>query len=231
MDPATCREGVRLPGRIRKSPEPGRSQRCKLLVIPPAWEQVWICPVPNGHLQAVGTDDAGRRQYLYHEQWRVKRDRLKYDRVLELAARLPAARRSVETHLQLPGMPYQRALGTAFRLLDLGFFRIGGEAYAEANNSYGLATIQKEHVTIEDGAVIFNYVAKSGQERYVALADDLVLQAVRDLLARRGGEPELLAYKEEGHWHESVPTTSTAIIKTSSARRCRRRTSAPGTAL
>ncbi|HTF41509.1 MAG TPA: DNA topoisomerase IB, partial [Propionibacteriaceae bacterium] len=171
-------------------------QRCKLLVIPPAWEQVWICPVPNGHLQAVGTDDAGRRQYLYHEQWRVKRDQLKYDRVLELAARLPAARRSVETHLQLTGMPYQRALGTAFRLLDLGFFRIGGEAYAEANHSYGLATIQKEHVTIESGAVIFNYLAKAGQERYVALADELVLGAVRELLARRGGGPELLAYKD-----------------------------------
>ena len=95
--------------------------------------------MPNGHLQAVGTDDAGRRQYLYHEQWRVKRDRLKYDKVLEVAARLPAARRTVAKHLQLAGMPYQRALGTAFRLLDLGFFRIGGEAYAEANNSYATA--------------------------------------------------------------------------------------------
>jgi DNA topoisomerase I len=195
----------------RLSPE--QSQRCKLLVIPPAWEQVWICPVPNGHLQAVGTDDAGRRQYLYHEQWRVKRDRLKYDRLLELAARLPAARRSVETHLQLPGMPYQRALGTAFRLLDLGFFRIGGEAYAEVNNSYGLATIQKEHVQIETGAVIFNYVAKSGQERYVALADDLVLRAVRDLLARRGGGPELLAYKERRRWHDVSSNDINSYLK------------------
>jgi DNA topoisomerase I len=188
-------------------------QRCKLLVIPPAWEQVWICPVPNGHLQAVGTDDAGRRQYLYHEQWRVKRDRLKYDRVLELAARLPAARGSVQTHLKLAGMPYQRALGTAFRLLDLGFFRIGGEAYAEANNSYGLATIQKEHVTIESGAVIFNYLAKSGQERYVALADDLVLRAVRELLARRGGGPELLAYKDGRLWHDVSSNDINSYLK------------------
>ncbi|HJV14136.1 MAG TPA: DNA topoisomerase IB, partial [Propionibacteriaceae bacterium] len=181
---------------------PEQIQRCKLLVIPPAWEQVWICPVPNGHLQAVGTDDAGRRQYLYHEQWRLKRDQLKHDRVLQVAARLPAARQAVAQDLQLEGMPYERALGTAFRLLDLGFFRIGGEAYAEANNSYGLATIHKEHVSIENGAVIFNYVAKSGQERYVALADELVLQAVRDLLARRGGGPELLAYKDGRHWHD-----------------------------
>ena len=189
-------------------------QRCKLLVIPPAWEQVWICPVPNGHLQAVGTDDAGRRQYLYHEQWRLKRDRLKHDRVLQVAARLPEARRAVARDLQLEGMPYERALGTAFRLLDLGFFRIGGEAYAEANNSYGLATIHKEHVSIENGTVIFNYVAKSGQERYVALADDLVLQAVRDLLARRGGGPELLAYRDGRHWRDVSSTDINSYIKT-----------------
>jgi DNA topoisomerase I len=189
-------------------------QRCKLLVIPPAWEQVWICPVPNGHLQAVGIDDAGRRQYLYHEQWRLKRDRLKHDKVLEVAARLPEARRAVAQDLQLEGMPYERALGTAFRLLDLGFFRIGGEAYAEANNSYGLATIHKEHVSVENGSVIFNYVAKSGQERYVALADDLVLRAVRDLLARRSGGPELLAYKDGRRWRDVSSTDINSYIKT-----------------
>ena len=194
--------------------DPEQIQRCKLLVIPPAWQQVWICPVPNGHLQAVGVDDAGRRQYLYHEQWRLKRDRLKHDRVLEVAARLPTARQTVAQDLQLEGMPYERALGTAFRLLDLGFFRIGGEAYAEANNSYGLATIHKEHVSIENGSVIFNYVAKSGQERYVALADDLVRSAVRDLLARRGGGPELLAYKDGKHWHDVSSTDINSYIKT-----------------
>jgi len=189
-------------------------QRCRLLVIPPAWEQVWICPAPNGHLQAVGIDDAGRRQYLYHEQWRLQRDRLKYDTVLQIAARLPSARRDVAKDLQLEGMPYERALGTAFRLLDLGFFRIGGEAYAESNNSYGLATIKKEHVSIDKGSVIFNYVAKSGQERYVALADDLVLQAVRELLARRGGGPELLAYKDRRQWHDVNSADINNYIKT-----------------
>ena len=177
-------------------------ERCKLLVIPPAWEQVWICPAPNGHLQAVGTDDAGRRQYIYHEQWRINRDKSKHDRVLTVAERLPLARKRVANDLKLDGMPRERALATAFRLLDLGFFRIGGEAYAEANNSYGLATVRKEHVTMKGGSVIFEYTAKSGQERYVALADDLVAAAVRDLLRRRRGGPELLAYKECGRWHD-----------------------------
>jgi DNA topoisomerase I len=197
--------GARLP--------PEDAERCKLLVIPPAWEQVWICPVPNGHMQAVGTDDAGRRQYLYHQQWRINRDKSKHDRVLTVAARLPDARKAVVKDLRLEGMPFERALATAFRLLDLGFFRIGGEAYAETNNSYGLATIQTEHVSIEGSTVVFDYVAKSGQERYVALADDLVRQAVRDLLRRRGGGPELLAYRDGKTWHDVSSADINAYIK------------------
>ena len=197
--------GVRLP--------PEDRERCVRLVIPPAWEEVWICRRPNGHLQAVGTDAAGRRQYLYHPEWRRKRDESKHDRVLEVAGRLPRARRRVAVHLQLDGMPYERALATAFRLLDLGFFRIGGEAYAEANHSYGLATIRKEHVTVESRTVVFDFVAKSGQERYVALADDLVRASVRDLLRRRSGGPELLAYKDGRRWKDVTSTDINAYVK------------------
>jgi DNA topoisomerase-1 len=193
--------------------EPESVDRCKLLVIPPAWKQVWICPVPNGHLQAVGTDDAGRRQYLYHPQWRINRDKSKHDRVLTVAARLPEARESVAGDLKLDGMPYERALATAFRLLDLGFFRIGGEAYAEANNSYGLATIQKQHVSIQGTTVVFDYIAKSGQERYIALADEEVRHAVRDLLRRRSGGPELLAYRDNGTWRDVSSADINAYIK------------------
>ncbi|GAA1429563.1 DNA topoisomerase IB [Microlunatus lacustris] len=190
------------------------AERCKLLVIPPAWQQVWICPVPNGHIQAVGTDDAGRRQYLYHEQWRRKRDQSKHDRVLEVAAKLPLARRRVARHLRLPGMPYERALGTAFRLLDLGFFRIGGEAYAESNQSYGLATIQKEHVSLEGRSVVFDYIAKSGKERYIALGDDLVRASVQLLLDRDEGGPELLAYQtEDGEWKDVGTTDINSYVK------------------
>jgi DNA topoisomerase I len=188
-------------------------ERCKQLVIPPAWQKVWICPAPNGHIQAVGTDDAGRRQYLYHPYWRLKRDQSKHDRVLTVAARLPTARRRVIKHLRMEGMPYERALAAAFRLLDLGFFRIGGEAYAEANNSYGLATIQKEHVSIQGHTVVFDYVAKSGQERYVALADNLVRAAVRDLLSRSDSGPELLAYEDSTGWHDINSTEINSYIK------------------
>ena len=192
---------------------PDERERCLQLVIPPAWEEVWICQHPNGHLQAVGTDDAGRRQYLYHPEWRRKRDESKHDRVLQVASRLPRARRRVAVHLQQEGMSYERALATAFRLLDLGFFRIGGEAYAESHHSYGLATIRKEHVTLENGTVVFDFIAKSGQERYVALADDLVRRSVADLLRRRGGGPELLAYKDGRQWKDVTSSDINAYIK------------------
>ena len=188
-------------------------ERCVSLVIPPAWEDVWICPLPNGHIQAVGTDEAGRRQYRYHEQWRIKRDAAKHERVLEAAQNLPAARRQAGKHLRLDGMPRERAMGTAFRLLDLGFFRIGGEAYAEENHSYGLATIRREHVSFEGKQVVFDYVAKSGKERYIALVDKPVMEAVRELVDRDDDNPELLAYQAEGVWHDVTSTEINEYIK------------------
>jgi DNA topoisomerase IB len=161
------------------------------LVIPPAWQDVWICPYENGHLQAVGTDDAGRRQYLYHPDWRAKRDRAKHDRVLEVGRRLPRARAKVRRYLAEEGMSRRRALATAFRLLDLGLFRIGGEAYADENGSYGLATIEKRHVCIRGDSIVFAYQAKSGQEHHVTVIDKPARDAVATLLRRRGGGPQL----------------------------------------
>ena len=188
--------------------------RCRALTIPPAWREVWICPLANGHLQAVGTDDAGRRQYLYHPAWRERRDKAKFERVLDVAARLPRARTVVRDHLALPGMPRERALGAAFRLLDLGFFRIGGEAYAEDNGSYGLATIEKQHVHIDNNSIVFEYPAKWGQERLVAVADDAVRTAVTELHRRRGGGPQLLAYRDGRRWRDISSSDINAYLKT-----------------
>jgi DNA topoisomerase IB len=161
----------------------------------------------------------------------VARDRLKHDKVLEVAAQLPAARRAVAQDLELEGMPYERALGTAFRLLDLGFFRIGGEAYAEANNSFGLATIHKEHVSIESGSVIFNYVAKSGQEgtsrSLMILFYEPSATYWRDVVAGQNSSHTRM----DGIGGMSAPMTSTAISRRTLVMRCRPRTSAPGTGL
>lgn len=176
--------------------------RVKGLGIPPAWREVWICPDPNGHLQAVGMDAAGRRQYIYHEAWRKRRDQAKFDHMMDFAAALPPMRAVTLGHLQLDGQPREKTLGLAVRLLDRGFFRIGSEGYVEENQSYGLATIQKRHVSIKDSEVIFDYRSKSGRRRIWSTVDPLMLEVIASLKRRRGGGPELLAYKNGRIWSD-----------------------------
>ncbi len=177
--------------------------RIRALVIPPAWTDVWICPWPTGHLQAVGTDAKGRRQYRYHDAWRTRRDQEKFDHMLAFARCLPQLRRVCTAHLEEEGLTCSRVLACAVRLLDLGFFRIGTEGYAEQNQSYGLATIRKDHVRLLDGrAVEFDYVAKSGKQRLQTVVDPAVYEVVAALKRRRGGGPDLLAYRDEAGWHD-----------------------------
>jgi len=178
------------------------------LVIPPAWEDVWICPLPNGHIQATGTDARGRRQYRYHDTWRSQRDRHKFDHMLKVAAALPRVRRVCAAHLALDGLGADKVLAAAVRLLDIGFFRVGGAEYAEENGSYGLATLLREHARIAGDEVVFDYPAKSGRERIQSVADAEVRSVVAALKARRGGGAELLAYREAGRW---VDVTSADI--------------------
>ncbi len=174
--------------------------RCKALVIPPAWEEVWICPAPNGHIQAVGVDAAGRRQYLYHPEWRVKRDQMKFDRVAEVARRLPKARAAILEHIALDGMPVERAAATAVRLLDLGYFRIGSDSYADSNGSFGLTTLEKRHVRRQRDRLVFCFTGKSGIEHCIEIDDPLAVSAVETMRRRRGGGDRLLAYKASRLW-------------------------------
>jgi DNA topoisomerase-1 len=178
------------------------AERIASLAIPPAWTDVWICPYPNGHLQAVGTDAAGRRQYLYHPVWRAKRDAMKFDRVMEAAEHLPDARRQVMTHLVLDGMPPERASAVAFRLLDLGAFRIGNDVYADTNGSFGLTTLERRHVRHHRGRLVFRFTGKSGVEHRVELEDPHVLPALDRMRRRRGGSARLLAYQEGRRWRD-----------------------------
>jgi DNA topoisomerase I len=178
-------------------------QRIDELRIPPAWEDVWICPLPNGHLQATGVDAAGRKQYLYHPQWRTRRDQEKFDEMIDFARALPEMRVKIARELSKKGMTRERVLACAVRLLDRGFFRVGGEDYAVENESYGLATMRKEHVTVaRSGAITFDYPAKSGQRRVQSLVDPEVLDVVRRLKRRRGGGDELLAYQDGRRWRD-----------------------------
>lgn len=176
--------------------------RIRNLGIPPAWKDVWICVDPKGHIQAIGTDAAGRKQYLYHEAWRRRRDQQKFDKMVRFAEVLPKVRVATNDHLVLPGMPRERALACAVRLLDRGFFRLGGETYAETNQTYGLATIRKDHVKLTKGEVMFDYIAKSGKQRLQSVVDPMVYDAVLALKRRRGGGPELLAYRHGKVWRD-----------------------------
>jgi len=174
--------------------------RIRSLAIPPAWKDVWICPYPSGHIQAVGTDDAGRRQYLYHPDWRVKRDQMKFDRVAEAARKLPRARREVLAHLGLEGMPLERASAAAVRLLDLGYFRIGSDAYTDTNGSFGLTTLERRHVRCRGQRLVFSFTGKSGIEHTIEIEDDVVRAALDRMRRRRGGGHRLLAYQNSRRW-------------------------------
>jgi len=180
--------------------DPEVLERIRALVIPPAWEEVWICPYPMGHIQATGMDVAGRKQYRYHDRWRERRDAQKFDTMVDFARVLPRVRDRVNEDLAHDGMSRERVLAGAVRLLDRGFFRIGSEGYAEQNETYGLATIRKDHVRVRDGAVAFDYVAKGRKRQVHQMIDADLLVLVETLKRRRGGGPELLAYKRGGRW-------------------------------
>jgi DNA topoisomerase IB len=183
--------------------DPETLNRIRALVIPPAWEDVWISPQSDGHIQAVGTDAAGRRQYRYHDLWRAERDKAKHDRVLEFGRILPKVRTVVARHLAGDGLSRERVLAAAVRLIDLGFFRPGGEEYAAENGTYGLATIHKEHVTCHHGQLVFDYTGKSSKHREQYVADPAVCTVVTKLKRRRGRpEDELLAFRSGQRWHD-----------------------------
>jgi DNA topoisomerase-1 len=175
-------------------------ERIRQLAIPPAWKEVWICPDPFGHIQATGYDEAGRKQYLYHERWQQRQAERKFELVREFALALPKLRRAVTADLRRQGMPRERALACAIRLLDLGFFRVGSEVYAEENESFGLATVRREHVTIKRGEVVFDFPAKSGQRRVQSIRDAAARRAIEAMHRRRSGPEDLLAYRAGREW-------------------------------
>src|SRR5436190_4590118 len=190
-------------------------ERIGELRIPPAWQDVWICPYPMGHIQATGVDAAGRKQYLYHPKWRERQDRRKFDAMVAFAQALPDMRDHVEHDLQGDGMTRQRVLAAAVRLLDRGFLRIGGESYAEDNDSYGLATMRKEHVTVaSNDAINFDFTGKGGIRHVRYVVDAPVAEIVRELKRRRGGGDELLAYRgENGRWRDVKSPDIRAYVK------------------
>lgn len=188
--------------------------RIEGLVIPPAWTEVWICPTPNGHIQAVGTDEAGRRQYLYHPVWTESRALAKFERVRTLATVLPSVRRQLSQDLDRPGLDRARVVAGALTLMDAGMFRTGGEEYVQANDSHGVATLLREHATVHGGSTTaFRFPAKSSQVADIELTDARVARLVTSLKRSRGGSERLLRYRDGGGWHDVTGPDLNAALK------------------
>ena len=177
-------------------------QRIRALAIPPAWEEVWVCADPMGHIQATGLDARRRKQYRYHDRWRERRDRQKFEDMLEFARALPDLREQVKRDLRRRKISRERVLACAVRLLDRGFFRIGSEDYAEENETYGIATMRKRHVSVTGDKVTFDYEAKGGKRRVQVVGDRAIAGLVKTLRQRPGGGHELLAYRNGRKWRD-----------------------------
>jgi DNA topoisomerase-1 len=155
-------------------------QRIRGLVIPPAWTEVWICPDPDGHIQATGRDARRRKQYRYHPRWREVRDRTKYGRMIEFAQALPRIRRGVAADLRLPGLPREKVLAAVVRLLEETCIRVGSDEYARQNRHFGLTTLLDRHVAISGSQLRFHFRGKSGKEHVVGVRDPKLAQVVRN---------------------------------------------------
>jgi DNA topoisomerase I len=182
--------------------DPVAVEHIRGLAIPPAWADVWICPDPMGHLQATGVDAAGRKQYLYHPKWREHRDREKFERMLEFGRRLPNLRRRLAKEIDGDELTRRRVLAGAVRLLDVGVFRVGSEAYADEDGGLGLATIEQQHVVVHENSIEFDYLAKGGIRRRQVITDPVCYGLIRTLRRRRGGGSQLLAYRQRRRWHD-----------------------------
>lgn len=191
------------------------AQRVRDLVIPPAWRDVWVTPYENGHLQAVGTDDAGRRQYLYHPAWRERRDAEKFDRMLAFGHALARARELILTDLGREGLPLERACAAAVRLLDLGYFRIGNDVYADANGSFGLTTLERRHVRRRQDRLVFAFTGKSGVDHRIEIDDAVVVETIEAMRRRRGTTDRLLSYKDGRSWRDLLPALVNEYVRSS----------------
>jgi len=182
--------------------EARQKERIKALAIPPAWQEVWICPSESGHLQATGRDDQGRKQHLYHPRWREVRDETKFNRLIAFAKTLPRIRRRLQKDLALPGLSRNKVLATVVRLLEVSLIRIGNEEYARDNGSFGLTTMRTNHVAISGAKLRFQFRGKSGKHHTVDVNDRRLARIVKTCQAIPG--QDLFQYLDEEEKRQGV---------------------------
>jgi DNA topoisomerase-1 len=193
--------------------DPEILDRIRSLAIPPAWTDVWICTWAHGHIQALGTDDAGRRQYLYHDEWRQHQDRQKFVRSVAFGRSLPLVRKTITRDLAAGGLGQERVLAAAVRLLDLGLFRIGSDQYVTEYGTYGLSTVTRQHVSVRDGAAVFDYLGKGSIQRTVPIIDPETVEVIAALRRRRPTGTRLFAFKQDRRWVDMKADDVNAYLK------------------
>ena len=191
---------IGLDGKPLRDPDDVR--RIRALAIPPAWTEVWICPRPNGHLQATGRDSKGRKQYRYHPRWRQVRDETKYSRLVTFGDSLPAIRKRLRHDLSLSGLPREKVLGAVVQLLEKALIRVGNEEYARTNGSFGLTTLRDRHVTVEGSRVRFQFKGKAGKRHRVDITDRRLARIVKRCQDIPGYE--LFQYEDENGEYQAV---------------------------
>ena len=195
------REGQRrfryLDSRGSRITDPAKLERIEALAIPPAWKEVWISPRPSAKLQATGIDSAGRRQYLYHSEFRAQQEQAKYDNLILFAERLPALREAMAEHMEKDPLDRERVSAIAVRLTNLGWFRVGSERYARESRTYGITTLNKSHVSVRGSRIVFRFRGKQKIWVRTQIVDSELAEAMKDLLALKGGR-RLFRYEWEG---------------------------------
>jgi DNA topoisomerase I len=177
--------------------DPAKLERIEALRIPPAWRDVWISPSATAKLQATGIDSAGRRQYLYHEEFREQQEQEKYDRLIRFAERLPDLRKAMADHMDGDGLGYERVCAVAVRLINLGWFRVGHDRYAKTSRTFGITTLTKRHVSVRGSRIAFRFRGKGKAQVHTGLVDDDLAAAIRELLALPGGS-RVFRFEAEG---------------------------------
>ncbi len=201
-----------LDARGNRIEDPAKIERIQQLVIPPAWRDVWISPRPNAKLQATGVDAAGRRQYLYHPDFRAQQEQDKFDRLVKFAERLPDLRRAMAQHMtQEPG-DRERVCAVAVRLINLGWFRVGSDRYAKTSRTHGVTTLTKRHVSVRGERITFRFRAKHKVQVRTTLVDAELADAIRELLAQPGGA-RLFRYRWNGDLYSLTGSVLNGYIR------------------
>ena len=202
-----------LDGRGREIRDPATIERIERLAIPPAWKDVWIASRPRSKLQATGFDKAGRKQYIYHPDYRADQDRAKYERLIRFGEKLPALRAAMAKHLDNDELDRDRVCAIALRLIDLGWFRVGSDRHTRTSGTFGVTTLRKRHVSVHRNRVRLCFVGKGRTEVRTSLVDDELADAIRELLAVPG-RSRLFRYERDGELRDLTSRALNEYVKT-----------------